>query len=350
MGVVSKGALRRRALETGRRYNWFDGSLSIPDAFECVLRSASSSRSPNHKASTKPPTSAVPILDALDAAASKVNTPTTPKLRLASDGNFARCLAEQFLERLSFESPRTSMKKPSTAIHASSPSKESPRARKPAEATRKTPQRTRLQGSSAHSPGKYSEWCAFPNAVTSEYAFRRHRVALANALFSHLDSRIFDGKLAAGVELTWSRTLNKTAGISRMKREQSCEGAKKTKNKTGRDDGGRRTVEIELSTKVVDRIDRLYETLAHEMCHAAQWLIDREHRVTHGKQFKVWAARCRQYDDELLIERCHSYEIKYRFLYQCESCDLVYGRHSASINTNAQVCGKCHGRLKLTTS
>jgi predicted SprT family Zn-dependent metalloprotease len=44
---------------------------------------------------------------------------------------------------------------------------------------------------------------------------------------------------------------------------------------------------IELSCKVVDSEYRLMNTLVHEMCHAATWLIDNTSKPPHGPQFKV---------------------------------------------------------------
>ena len=53
--------------------------------------------------------------------------------------------------------------------------------------------------------------------------------------------------------------------------------------------GRTRQARIELSTKVLTDEDRLASTLAHEMCHAAAWLLDGEMQPPHGRCFKKWA-------------------------------------------------------------
>ena len=49
-----------------------------------------------------------------------------------------------------------------------------------------------------------------------------------------------------------------------------------------------RSSSIKLSTKVVDTVQRLRDTLIHELCHAATWLIDGELRAGHGPLWKKW--------------------------------------------------------------
>lgn len=48
-----------------------------------------------------------------------------------------------------------------------------------------------------------------------------------------------------------------------------------------------RSVRIALSTKVVDTADRLRDTLVHELCHAATWLVN--HVIDgHGEHWRAW--------------------------------------------------------------
>lgn len=72
-----------------------------------------------------------------------------------------------------------------------------------------------------------------------------------------------------------------------------------------------RTAKIELSTKVCDsygnytrrtlacflfgysavlisNIDRIKETLIHELCHAATWIVDGVRKAGHGKVWRAW--------------------------------------------------------------
>jgi hypothetical protein len=71
-----------------------------------------------------------------------------------------------------------------------------------------------------------------------------------------------------------------------------------------RDRNGKEFVEIHLATKVVDTdgefyhfsvhrlltlgAERIRNTLSHEMCHLACWIIDKEIKEAHGKIFNKW--------------------------------------------------------------
>ncbi|KAF8588459.1 hypothetical protein K439DRAFT_1384518 [Ramaria rubella] len=109
------------------------------------------------------------------------------------------------------------------------------------------------------------------------------------------------------------------------------------------------TLKIELSSKVVDCDERVRHTLAHEMCHLAVWVLDNDpHERGHGPQFKTWAARVTKARPEIVISTKHTYEINYKFNWECVECGKVYGRHSNSINVEKSACGVCNppGRLK----
>ena len=74
---------------------------------------------------------------------------------------------------------------------------------------------------------------------------------------------------------------------------------------------------IELSSKVLDSYDRLRKTLAHELCHAAAWIIDHEAQPPHGKTFFKWGMRVKRRFPDLEITRCHTYSIHKRFVWKC---------------------------------
>ena len=48
---------------------------------------------------------------------------------------------------------------------------------------------------------------------------------------------------------------------------------------------------VELSCKVVDSPQKLRNTLLHELCHVATWVINHVSKPPHGTHFKYWAAR-----------------------------------------------------------
>ena len=94
-----------------------------------------------------------------------------------------------------------------------------------------------------------------------------------------------------------------------------------------------REARIELSTKVLDRPERLRSTLAHEMCHAAAWLVDGDSRPPHGDAFRRWATKVQRHA-KLEVTTCHRYEIAFKYTYVCTNatCGAVYGRHSQSVD------------------
>lgn len=105
--------------------------------------------------------------------------------------------------------------------------------------------------------------------------FKRNRESITKDTFHEFNSRIFKEALS-GVDIQWSTRLTKTAGLTRLKRR-------------GKDSNAVRIAAIELSTKLIDCEDRLRSTLCHEMCHAAQWLVDNVAKPPHGSCFKKWA-------------------------------------------------------------
>jgi predicted SprT family Zn-dependent metalloprotease len=85
------------------------------------------------------------------------------------------------------------------------------------------------------------------------------------------------------------------------------------------------------------------------MCHAAAWLVDKVGKPPHGSIFKKWAHKAMTAFPHLNVATCHSYQINYKFQYQCQTdwCMKIYGRHSKSIDTGKLACGVCRGALKL---
>ena len=107
-----------------------------------------------------------------------------------------------------------------------------------------------------------------------------------------------------------------------------------------------RLASIELSTKVLDDEERLESTLLHEMVHAAAWLVDGVAKPPHGECFKKWA-RTATSKTGIQVTTTHDYEIQYKYAWACTAptCDFVVKRHSRSVDTKRQCCGKCRGKL-----
>lgn len=163
------------------------------------------------------------------------------------------------------------------------------------------------------------------------YTFAAVRTSAAVRLLSFFDREVVGGALGRRVTVSWNARLLRSAGVTHM-------------NKVG----GERRARIELSGKVVDDLGRLYQTLAHEVCHAAAWIVDDVAKPPHGHVFKEWVLRFERWDGTLAISTCHEYEVQCRFVYTCGACGYVYGRHSKSIDVRKQLCGKCRGTLVLS--
>jgi predicted SprT family Zn-dependent metalloprotease len=158
--------------------------------------------------------------------------------------------------------------------------------------------------------------------------FTRRREVYSQSLFDKLNRGAFDGKLPEAMQITWNKRLNRTAGMTRLKRVN-----------------GQRVATIELSTKVLTNHERLEATLAHELCHAAAWLVHGVSKPPHGKHFKFWGQQVERNFPELEITTCHSYEIQFKFRWVCKTCTQTYGRHSKSIDITKQRCGVCRSTL-----
>uniref|UniRef100_A0A0N5CJR3 SprT-like domain-containing protein n=1 Tax=Thelazia callipaeda TaxID=103827 RepID=A0A0N5CJR3_THECL len=151
--------------------------------------------------------------------------------------------------------------------------------------------------------------------------FSQIRQDLTKKLFNIYCRRCFDDKVN-----DWNKRLRSTAGRCRC---QSNGNAK-----------------VELSIKVCDTPERLRDTLLHEMCHAAVWVIDNIRKGGHGPAWKYWVNRCQKVFPSLpLIKRCHTYKINAKYLYICNGCGIK--RHSKSLDISHKICGICNGRFTL---
>ena len=132
--------------------------------------------------------------------------------------------------------------------------------------------------------------------------------------------------------ISWSSRLTKTAGMC-------CTSITRT---------GIRTARIVLSEKVLDTALRLRDTLVHELCHAATWLLTGVSNGGHGKHWKRWTFAAMQRFPELsYITVGHDYTISTKFVYKCQGCAYSIGRHTKSLDTIRKVCGVCRGTFEL---
>jgi predicted SprT family Zn-dependent metalloprotease len=159
---------------------------------------------------------------------------------------------------------------------------------------------------------------------------RRELRELAPTLYAEFNEVVFGGRLPADLELTWNAKLQKTAGQCAFRGTME-----------------HRIASIELSDKVIDSEERLRKTLAHEMCHAGQWVLEASRSPPHGEAFWKWAKRFERRVDGMVVTTCHSYQIHYKYRYACTRCANEFGRQSKSVDLERKRCGRCKGELKL---
>ncbi|XP_034740216.1 acidic repeat-containing protein [Etheostoma cragini] len=182
-------------------------------------------------------------------------------------------------------------------------------------------------------PGCFLQSLSNPGSSYS-CKFKQNKEELTSRLYQLYNTSVFDSKLPIDMSVTWNKKMRKTAGYCITGQERG---------------GGSRYARIELSEKVCDCADRLRDTLIHEMCHAATWLINGV-RDGHGNFWKLYARKSTLAHPELpMVTRCHSYDIKYKFQYQCTRCKNTIGRHSKSLDTQKFACAICTGQLVLLT-
>ncbi|KAI1041400.1 hypothetical protein LB505_005594 [Fusarium chuoi] len=185
-------------------------------------------------------------------------------------------------------------------------------------------------------------------------SFESRKHALAESFLAELDREITQGRIAelaestGGVKLVWTKTLNTTAGRASWR----CETIRTTRKA---EDGQliktfKHHASIELAEKVIDDENRLLNVMAHEFCHLANFMISGITTNPHGREFKAWAAKCSAKfgDRGIEVTTKHSYEIDFKYVWECEECGVEYKRHSKSIDTQRYKCGKCKGNLKQT--
>ncbi|KAI4465902.1 transcriptional regulator [Holotrichia oblita] len=158
---------------------------------------------------------------------------------------------------------------------------------------------------------------------------------LAKRLFQLYNEEIFSNAIPQDTLLEWSDRMRGTAGFCYCR---------KITRRTGVIE---RTTKIVLATKIVDSADRLRDTLVHEMCHAATWIVN-EISDGHGPYWKAWAAKAMKVFPELPpIKRCHDYAINTKYTYKCSECSYSFGRHTKSLDIEKKCCGYCHGRFEV---
>lgn len=178
-----------------------------------------------------------------------------------------------------------------------------------------------------------------PSAERFVKRFKANRVELANRLFRIFNEKVFDKRLPDDLSIVWNTRLLRTAGQCKyLRREVIPRVGEKTIT---------RIAQIELSPKVCTSAERVRDTLLHEVCHAAVWILDGVNDG-HGSRWRRWANRAMQvWPDIPVVSVCHAYTIETKFTYRCTGCGACINRHSKSIDTEKQICGCCRSRFEL---
>ena len=126
---------------------------------------------------------------------------------------------------------------------------------------------------------------------------------LLRKCFDELNEVAFENKLPKDMVLAWSSRLTSTGGF--------CKNFNANTEPRS---------EIQISTKVCDTPERMRDVLAHEMCHAASFLLSGV-LDGHGSIWKGWATRV-NFAFKLIpkITVFHSYEVKKKFIFKCTKC------------------------------
>ncbi|KAF7630560.1 putative SprT family metallopeptidase [Aspergillus flavus] len=197
-------------------------------------------------------------------------------------------------------------------------------------------------------------------ALERKKSFDNKKAAVAEDFFKVLDDHVTGGRIqeiaeeTGGVQIIWSKTLQTTAGRANWKREKlRTEGTLGTEPQTPGGSLSKHHASIELAERIIDDEDRLLNTLAHEYCHLANFIISNVHNNPHGASFKQWGLKCKEalkdhpvYGGRFEVTTKHSYKIDYKYVWSCVDCGQTYGRHSKSIDTTKSRCGKCKGLLQ----
>lgn len=193
-----------------------------------------------------------------------------------------------------------------------------------------------------------------PEKKTTKKAFAQVRDKIAHDFLHELDERVTSGQLSrltaatGGLQIKWSSTLQTTAGRAHWK-------CKEVRTMTQQPDGEFLTVKerrhegwIELAAKVLNNEDDLMNTVAHEFCHLAVFMLNGKPKFAHGSEFKSWGQKCMDVfsTQGIVVTTKHNYDIDFKFIWRCVDCSCEVKRHSKSVNPEKQRCGRCRGVLE----
>jgi predicted SprT family Zn-dependent metalloprotease len=195
-----------------------------------------------------------------------------------------------------------------------------------------SPRKSRSPQRSPEKAEKQSLLSAKRSAKAAKQSFDSRKESLAVTLLHLLDTHITSRKISTlsastgGVSIIWSKTLRSTAGRANWRRTV-------VSPVKGRSTGStvQHYASIELATKVIDCEVRLVNTLAHEFCHLANFMVSGVRDQPHGASFKAWASKVtgylRDHEERMYhgveVTTKHSYVIEHKYLWVCAGRDMA---------------------------
>ena len=154
-----------------------------------------------------------------------------------------------------------------------------------------------------------------PEAVQYFNDFRATRSELARKLFTYFNATAFGNRLPESLEIELNFQLWIPSG---------------TTHTAERIEDGSRYAKIFLSVRHNENPERLRDTLIHEMCHVAAWLIDGSDCPIdggHGPCWQKWAEHAQSVHPNIIIQRFERNVTYTDFLYKCGDCGCDIGEN-----------------------
>ncbi|RXG71167.1 Acidic repeat-containing protein [Armadillidium vulgare] len=125
---------------------------------------------------------------------------------------------------------------------------------------------------------------AHEDAIPFIKNFRKLKEPLTTKLYKLFNGSIFDNQLPSFMDIRWNTRLRKTAGYCFYQLDKS-----KPMGRGSRIELSSKCFihALKLRIKVIDAPGRLRDTLIHELCHAAAWIIS-GYKDGHGPIWKSW--------------------------------------------------------------
>ena len=173
-----------------------------------------------------------------------------------------------------------------------------------------------------------------PEAVQYFNDFRAKRSELARKLFTYFNATVFGNFLPENVEIEFNFQLWRPSGAAHT---------------LVRGDDNSRYYKIFLSVRHMEDPERLRDTLIHEMCHVAVWLLNVNPRSKDGDHGPCWqklATHAQSVHPNIIIQKFERHATFTFYLYKCTDCGCDIGENVPR-EKDQRTCPKCGGVLSF---